>query len=301
MNILISGGTGFIGHHLGKRLVERGHKIYVLTRSKNKYEGKSFPYECTFVDWNDVASELIYKNIDAVINLAGESIAQLWTKEAKNKILRSRLDTTRELVHLFKDSNLKVFISGSAIGFYGDRKEEFLTERSSGGEGFLAEVSKQWEKEALRISEISPDVRTCIVRIGLVLGDDGGALQLMAPIFKFGLGGPIGKGEMWMSWIHIRDLVDMYVWLVESAEAKGIYNGVSPQPIRNKEFSELLAHRFGKKTFLPTPRFLLSKMLGSMSELILSSQRVEPTKALAEGFTFKHPTLKDALNSLARL
>lgn len=300
MNILITGGTGFIGKHLGKKLSEKGHSLYVLTRDKNKYlkKNKKFAYECTFVDWDDLASEKLYNIIDTVINLAGESIAQRWTAERKNKILRSRIDTTRELVNIFKDSNLKTFISASAIGFYGDRKEEVLTERSSHGDGFLADVCRQWEKEANRISEVAPSVRLCIVRTGLVLGNDGGALEMMAPIFKFGLGGSIGKGLIWMSWIQIDDLVDMYVWLVENNNACGIYNGVSPRPIQNKEFSKTLAGRFGKKTFIPAPQFLVEKILGELSEMVLMSQRVEPIKALDEGHLFKYPALKDALHSL---
>jgi uncharacterized protein (TIGR01777 family) len=300
MNILITGGTGFVGRHLGQKLSEKGHTLYVLTRDKSKYpkKDKKFSYECTFVDWNDLASEKLYNIIDTVINLAGESIAQLWTAEHKNKILRSRVDTTRELVNIFKDSNLKTFISASAIGFYGDRKEEVLTERSSYGDGFLANVCGQWEKEANKMSEVAPSVRVCIVRTGLVLGDDGGALELMAPIFKFGLGGPVGKGLIWMSWIQIDDLVDLYVWLVENNKAHGVYNGVSPRPVRNKEFCELLAGRFDKRTFIPAPKFLISKLLGELSETILMSQRVEPIKALDEGFLFKYPALKDALRSL---
>lgn len=300
MSILITGGTGFIGKHLGKKLSEKGYDLYVLTRDKSKYstKDKKFAYECTFVDWNDLASELVYKKIDTIINLAGETIAQLWTKEHKNKILRSRVDTTRELVNIFKDSNLKTFISASAIGFYGDRKEEVLTERSSYGEGFLADVCRQWEKEALKMSEANPNIRVCIMRTGLVLGDDGGPLELMAPAFKFGLGAPIGKGQIWMSWIQIEDLVDMYVWLVENNNAHGIYNGVSPRPVRNKEFCETLAGRFGKRTFLPVPRFIIAKLLGELSEILLMSQRVEPIKALDEGHSFKYPALKDALHSL---
>jgi uncharacterized protein (TIGR01777 family) len=289
MNVLITGGTGFIGKKLGSVLSQKNHKIFILTRSKKK----SLPYACTQLSWDELEELVESKSveIDAVINLAGESIAQRWTRSAKQKILESRIKTTSMLVRIFKTSNLKVFISASAIGYYGDRNDELLDEDSGAGSGFLTDVCRKWEEEAFKIRN---GTKVVVFRLGLVLGKNGGALPKMIFAFKNGLGGRIGDGRAWMSWIHIDDLTEMIATAL-SGDFQGIYNAVSPNPITNQEFSSALASQFNKKLFLPIPKLALKISLGEMSEAVVSSQRVSAKHALSQGFKYKHSVLKEAL------
>lgn len=295
MNILITGGTGFIGKKLGVNLVKNNHKLFVLLRDKKKKT--ALPYACTFVDWNDLNDITHNKKIEihSIVNLAGESIAQRWNDKVKRDILNSRVDTTARLIKLFKGSNLKSFISASAIGIYGDRKGEPLNEKSESGTGFLTRVCVEWEREALKIEEATPKARAVILRFGMVLGEGEGALAKMTPVFQRGIGGMIGDGKMWISWIDVEDLVSMITWTIENESVKGIYNAVSPNPVTNKEFSEKLAAKFNKKLFLPVPKLAVKILFGEMSQVVLASQKVQSKKIEQEGFRFKHPELAEAL------
>lgn len=290
MNVLITGGTGFIGKKLGIRLVEENHNVFVLTRHKK--EG-FLPYPCQMLTWEELEQKAATLKIDAVINLAGESIAQRWSSNVKKKIVDSRVQTTKRLVDLFQKLSLKTFISTSATGYYGDRQDEKLTEDSGSGEGFLTDVCKQWENEAFKIQKSS---RLVIFRFGMVLGENEGALAQMVPPFQNGVGGMIGDGKMWMSWIHVDDIVEMITQSLTNSFS-GIYNAVSPNPVTNQEFSELLAQRFNKKLFLPVPTIAIKTMFGEMSTVVLSSQKVYPQHLLEQGYQFKYPHLKEALES----
>jgi uncharacterized protein (TIGR01777 family) len=290
MNVLMTGGTGFIGKKLGQQLSKENHKIFVLTRNK-----KNLPFPCTQFNWEELESLVKSKSLEiqAIINLAGESIAQRWTHSTKNKILDSRVKTTSKLVEIFKNSHLEVFISASAIGYYGNRGDELLSEDSGAGSGFLTDVCHRWEAEAFKIQN-ETSARVVIFRFGMVLGNDGGALLKMVPAFKKGLGGIIGDGKTWVSWIHIDDLSEMMTRALHN-NFKGIYNAVSPSPVRNEEFSEELAKALGKNLFLPIPKVALKILLGEMSQVLLSSQKVEPKHILGQRFKYKYPDIHDAL------
>lgn len=298
MKILITGGTGFVGKKLGTKLSEKNHKLYVLTREKRE---DWLPYPCTLINWQELQSDVLSGKleIDCVVNLAGESIAQKWTQDVKTKILDSRVHTTSRLVDIFKNTKLKKFISASAIGYYGDRGEELLSEDSGSGDGFLTDVCKKWEAEAFKIQDVSK-ATPVILRFGMVLGDgDGGGLAKMKSIFQKGIGGIIGDGQMWMSWIHIEDLTEMISQSIDN-NFKGIYNAVSPNPVKNKLFSETLAKKLGKKLFLPVPHFAIKMLYGEMSQVVLFSQRVYPKHALTQEFKYKYETIDSALESLVQ-
>lgn len=297
MNILVTGGTGFVGKKLGFNLVKNGYKVFTLVRDKKKKP--ILPYPCTFLDWNDLSDIINNKKIEihSVVNLAGEPVAQRWNDKIKREILNSRVDTTNRLVKIFKNSDLKSFISASAIGYYGDRDDEKLTEESESGSGFLTRVCVEWERAALKIKEESPKTKCVILRLGMVLGEGEGALAQMVPPFQAGVGGMIGDGKMWVSWIHVEDLVNMIGWAIENDSVKGVYNAVSPNPVTNKEFSEKLAARFNKKLFLPVPKLAVKVLFGEMSQVVFASQKVQSEKASEQGFTYKYSTVSEALKS----
>lgn len=292
MNILLTGGTGFIGKRLGVKLTQEGHRVYVLSRQENV----ELPFSATIVNWEKLEEGISSGNlsVDAVINLAGQNIAQRWTDSLKKEITDSRVETTRRLVNLFRGKNLKTLISASAIGIYGDRGDEELTEESKPGVGFLSDVCKLWEEEAHKAQEYT---RVVILRFGLVLGAGGGALAKMAMPFKLGFGGALGDGKMWVSWIHIDDLIDIICKALLDTRA-GVYNAVAPNPVRNKEFSEKLAQRFGKKLFMPIPVTALKVLMGETAEVLLSSQKVFPKRLEGQDFKFKYPTVEGALQEV---
>lgn len=296
-NVLISGGTGLIGKELVEKLKAKGFSVGVLSRSKIS-DGSTTRY---FL-WDPVNNSIDQEAVnwaDHIISLAGENVAQRWTSSAKKKILDSRIDSTL----LFRDAlakrknQLKSFISSSAIGYYGgDTGDVELDEKGPLGDGFLADVVAKWEDT---IDECKPyAARTVKIRTGIVLSIDGGALKKMITPFKFGIGSPLGTGRQWMSWVHISDLVNMYIFALESS-ITGIFNGVAPNPERNKDFSAQLAKVLGKPFFFPNvPSFALKILLGDMSSIVLGGNRVFPIAFQQEGFKFEHNKLDEALASL---
>lgn len=303
MKILLTGGTGFIGRVLGKSLTKRGHQLVVLTRKKEETL-MSLSYPAQVVSWD--ASKALppiqsLKGIEAVVHLAGAPIAgQRWTAKQKQRIRDSRILGTRHLIQgLTKaDAPLRTFVSGSAVGFYGDRGDETLHEGSHGGEGFLAEVCKDWEREAEALLKGFPQVSLSKIRTGLVLGDDGGFLKELLPLFQMGLGGRLARGNQWMSWIHIRDLVSLIVFCLDHPQVSGVFNGVAPAPITNDTFTKVLGEVLNVATPFPAPKPALRLALGEMSDLLLMSQRVLPKRALREGFKFHFVNLKEALEDV---
>jgi uncharacterized protein (TIGR01777 family) len=297
MRVLVTGGTGFLGKPLCYELLRRGHEVLITTR-RSVAELEPSPFR--FVNWPVVTpiEENLILSCDAVINLAGESIAgQRWTDEKKDLIRSSRIQFTRELVDLLRRSTqLKNFISSSAIGFYGNRKTEVLTEDSPAGEGFLADVCKDWEQEALKFQ--SPDVRVALLRTGIVLGRESGALSELEPLYKNWAGGPVGGGEQMMSWIHREDWIHATIYVLENSKITGPVNLVAPEPVSNKSFSVLYAELFGQPVQVPTPAAALKLALGEMSSLVLDSQNVRPLKLTNNGFTFRFPYLDKALLDL---
>lgn len=295
MKILVSGGTGFIGETLVKSLVARGDEVAVLTRDPRRVRaGRGLAWDArTQGAWSEEASRA-----DVVINLAGENIGEgRWTDERKKQLVNSRVDTTNALVEALQrgPSHPRTMISASAVGFYGDCGETVLDENSSRGAGFLAELVEQWENAARNAESLS---RLVIVRVGVVLAPDGGALKKMILPFKLGGGGPMGSGRQWMSWIDRTDVIRLIEWAMATESARGVYNATSPEPVRNRDFALALGRALHRPAILPAPAFALRLALGQMAdEALLASQRVVPTHAAAEGFTFTKPTLEKSLGA----
>ena len=296
MKVVITGGTGFIGSSLLEALLKRGDQPIVLTRNPKKTQAG---LKTTYVVWNPEAGETIVKEIDgadAVINLAGEPIVgKRWNAQQKEKILTSRVHATQIVANSIGRAvrKPKVLINASAVGYYGSRENESLTEASSAGIGFLTDVCKAWEAHAIRVEDF--DVRVVRLRIGIVLDKKGGALKLMLPAFRMGAGGWLGNGNQWMSWISREDLVRLILFCLDNQVVKGAVNAVSPQPVTNKAFSLVLAQVLKRPCFAPVPAFMLKLLLGEMSEVLLGSQRVLPKKALEAGFSYHHAEIRNAL------
>jgi len=300
MKILMTGATGLVGKELGKALVREGHELVVLTRDPLKARALlSFP--ATLVEWKD-HTQLIpprhLEGVDTVIHLAGENIADgRWSKKRKGLILDSRVQGTRNIVRAIKaeGKSVKRFISTSAIGIYGETSD-WVNEDAPVGRGFLADVCLGWENEAKALSEAG--VSVAIARIGIVLSRQGGALEKMLLPFSLGLGGVIGSGKQWMSWIHREDLTRLFVHLVNHPELTGPFNAVAPAPATNKDFSRALAKALGRSLFFPVPAIALKLGLGEMATLITGGQRVACKNIREAGFRFKYSELSEALTEL---
>ena len=301
MRVLVAGATGFIGKKLIKELDKKGHEVLVLTRNLDTARF-NIPVHCEIGTWNPELNSIpssFFNGIDAVINLSGEGIADSrWSDEHKNKIIQSRVVSTRQIIKAMTNMNERpqVFVSASAIGVYGNRGDELLNEYSSSGEGFLSQVCQNWEDEIFQAKTLG--VRTVALRIGMVLGHDGGALEKMLPPFKLGVGGKLGSGSQWMSWIHINDLVNMMIYAVENSSINGEYNAVSPTPVKNTEFTKTLGKVLKRPTIFPVPEIILKIALGELSELLLGSQKVDAKRICDAGFKFQFPGLEQCLHEV---
>ncbi|MGH8037104.1 MAG: TIGR01777 family oxidoreductase [Stenotrophomonas sp.] len=290
MDILVTGGTGFIGRRLCARLLAQGHAVTVLT---------CHPGRTTVAGAHSVARLEDVGPVQAVVNLAGEPIMQgRWTPARKQALLDSRLGTTRGLLAWMDGLHERpqVLVSGSAIGYYGPRGDEVLDEAAAPGHDFAAMLCRQWEAEAFKAEALG--VRTCVLRTGIVLDRDGGALARMLPPFRLGAGGPMGDGRQWMSWIHREDLVGLIVWLLEHDNARGAYNGTAPEALPNAAFARTLAASLHRPALLTTPAFALKLAFGEMAGLLLTGQRVVPARALQDGYRFQYPELAQALHAI---
>jgi uncharacterized protein len=302
MNILVSGATGLVGSQLCLELVRQGHQLWVTSR-KPQDTWRSIPAPHTAIHWPLLTEEFAdLKKIEAVINLAGESIASgRWTQARKQRIISSRLDSVRQLWKAFEQCGAapKVWLNASAIGFYGDRGAEELTENSACGAGFLASTCRAWEQEAL-FPEVAmaSNTRKVALRFGMILSPKGGGLKTMLPAFQNHLGGNLGSGEQFMSWIHLDDAVQAIITILNQEHFKGSINVVAPQAVSNKTFTKTLGKVLGTFSPFPAPKFLLQIVLGDMVELLFSSQKVNPNLLVAAGFKFAHPTLEGALLNL---
>ena len=277
MNITLSGASGFIGTRLRAELT--GHNIRAVGHRTGGWD------------------PAVLRETDAVIHLAGEPVGQRWTAAAKERIRESRVQGTRRLVEAMASipQPPRILICASAIGYYGARGDEVLAETSAPGHGFLSEVCVAWEREAQAAESLG--TRVVRMRTGLVLDRNGGALARMLPPFRMGLGGPLGSGRQWMSWIHIQDLAALFVYALEHP-LSGPVNGVAPEPVTNVEFTRALASALHRPAVLPVPTAVLQLMFGEMSEMLLASQRVLPRAAEAGGFTFRYPNIRQALSAL---
>jgi uncharacterized protein (TIGR01777 family) len=281
-----------------KLLAARGHRLHVLSR----HAGTNLPAGVQLSVWDPLlgpAPEDALLDADAVLHLAGEPVAQRWTAAAKQRIRDSRVVGTSHLVAALADCSPRpaTLVCASAIGYYGSRGDELLSEDSAPGTGFLADVCVGWEREAAKAEALG--MRVTRIRTGVVLDPRGGALKPMLAPFRFGLGGPLGGGRQWMSWIHASDLAEMFRFALENP-APPVLNGVAPGSVTNAEFTRALATALHRPAFLPVPKLALRMLFGEMADMLLSSQRVAPVAAEAAGFQFQHPQLAEALGDLLR-
>ncbi len=293
MRIFITGGTGFIGRHLCREWLAAGHQIRVLSRQRPEQVAAL----CGAVRAVQQMEEM--GEPEVVVNLAGEPIlGPRWTARRKAAIRESRVTLTNRLVaHLATlETPPGVLLSGSAVGYYGDRGDQVLTESSPPGRGFGAELCVAWEEAALEAERLG--VRVCLLRTGPVLGAGGGMLARMLPAFRLGLGGPLGSGRQWLAWIHLQDHLAAIRYLVEHETLEGPFNLVAPEPVTNRELARTLGRVLGRPARLPAPAFALRWLLGEQAEILLASQRAVPQRLLEAGFTFAYPHLEAALRQL---
>ena len=298
MKILISGASGLVGTHLIPTLKAKGHAVYRLVRKQPKAADE--------IRWDaekgfSIGEQDKLENFDAVIHLAGDNVAsENWSDDKKRRIKESRVVGTRVLVDaLGKLKNPpKHFISASATGFYGNRGDEVLTETSAKGEGFLTEVCAEWEAEIKRAEQFA---RTAYLRIGVVLAKDGGALEKMVTPFKFGVGGTVGNGKQWMSWIALDDLIKIFHFVLENENLRGAFNAVAPTAVTNAEFTKTLGKVLSRPTILPVPEFAVKLLFGEMGEtLLLEGARVYPQKLLEAKFKFDYENLEAAMRHVLK-
>lgn len=299
--IIITGATGLIGRKLSKALIDRGDEIIIFSR--NKENAKSiFPKAKECVEWDYHKPELWkskLENSDAVIHLAGINLfAKRWNDDFKKGVVESREVSTKNLVEsIGKSQNKpKVFISASGIGYYGDCGENVLTETSSKGIDFLSDVCEVWERESQKAGKY--DVRNVQIRTGLVLSTEDGALKQMLPPFKYFIGGPLGSGKIWASWLHIDDIVAIYIHAIDCKELSGAVNAASPNPVRMKEFAKTLGKVLHRPSLFPVPKFILRIVVGEAAEVVTASQRIDVRKILNSGFKFKFNFIDEALKNL---
>ena len=294
MRFVVAGGAGFLGSALVSQLQRDGHDVHVLTRGRAQPGAVVWSPNGSVGPWADVIDDA-----DVVVNLAGESIADgRWTSARKARILQSRIDATRSLVGAISAVARKpsVFLSGSAVGFYGPHDNATLDESSPPGADFLATVCVEWEKEAQRAAHVT---RVVLLRTGLVLHTSGGALPQIARPFKLFAGGPVGSGRQYWSWIHRDDWVGLAIRAARDSGVSGPLNLTAPAPVTNREFAATLGRVLGRPSFMPAPAFALRLLLGEMADaLLLTGQRVVPSKARAAGFDFTYSTLEPALRAL---
>ena len=278
MKIAITGATGFIGKRLIELSTAQGHSFVALSRDNYK------------------ASAM--EGVDAIVHLAGEPVAQRWSPAVKDRILRSRVEGTGNLVNAIGklERKPKVLVCASAIGFYGARGDEVMVETSSPGSGYLPDVCVAWEGAADQAAQLG--VRVVKLRIGMVLGRGGGALQTMETPFKLGVGGTLGSGKQWMSWIHLDDIVSLIQFAINTETMVGPVNATAPNPVRNADFTRLYAAALHRPAFFPVPEMALHLLYGEMSQVILSSQRILPAVAERMGFQFRYPDLALALKEI---
>ncbi len=296
MKCIISGGSGFIGRKLVDSLLKDDHYVSVWSRNP----GEETRSAVGSFYWDTVGGEPAEESLndfDAVIHLAGEPVAQRWSDEVKKRIRDTRVLGTRHLVSALGKVRHRpsILVCASAVGYYGDRGEEILTEQSGQGRGFLADVCREWEQEADGAAVLG--MRVVKIRISVVLGKDGGALKQMLPPFRAGVGGKLGSGKQWMPWIHVNDLVGLLRFALEH-EIAGVFNGASPEPVTNAKFTEAMSGVLHRPAIFPVPGLALKLLFGEMAQVMLSSERVLPKAAEAAGFKFTFPEIRAALRDV---
>ncbi len=303
MKVLVTGATGLVGRRLVRRLLDAGHDVVALTRNLDD-ASVNLPVRCVIHEWfPDLGQidERALDGVDGIVHLAGESVSDgKWSDQKREALLRSRTDGTRTLVGAIAARPVEdrpwVMVSASGIAIYGERGDEVLNEASTPGEGYLAEVCVAWEQEASRVEALG--LRWVALRTGIVLSREGGLLPRVLPAFRLGTGGRLGSGRQWMSWIHVEDLVSLYVAALENRGYEGPINAVAPAPVTNADFSSSLASALGRRLRVPVPTSLLSLVLGERAGVVLTGQRVASTGAEEAGFAFDYPDIASALTEL---
>lgn len=301
MHILLTGATGLIGRELGKRLAARGDTLACLVRDVDAARRRlAFPAQCHRWDHAREVPAAAMRGVQAVIHLAGEPVAEgRWTPAKKALILESRVGSTRRLVQavLAHGTEVEAFVHGSAVGYYGDRGDERLAAGSAKGPGFLADVVERWEAELAPLHERRTTLRVPVVRTGIVLAREGGALAEMLPIFRLSAAGRLGSGRQWMSWIHLDDIVGLFVHALDSA-GSGVLEGTALRPVTNREFTAAMCRALGVIENAPAPELAVKLMFGEKAEIVLGSTRLEPAAALACGYRFRFESVEQALADL---
>ena len=286
MKVLLTGATGFVGTHLTRKLHAAGHEVLPVSRTG----GAGF-------DWSEESLRRGVEQADAIVNLAGENLfTKRWNARQKQVLWSSRVEGTTRLARLAAQLGSNCLLSASAVGWYGPSDDRELDEHSPRGSDFLAELCLDWE--AATNAAVEAGVRTAIVRIGVVLGNGGGALARMLPPFRLGLGGPLGHGRQWVSWIHVEDLCGLIVFLLENERASGVFNATAPEPVTMKELARTLAAVLHRPSLFPVPAPVLKLALGEVSSILLTGQRVKPGRALEAGYRFAYPELEGALRQI---
>ena len=297
MKIIITGGSGFVGSNLSKFLLDRGHRIIAIGRSEphHQFDGENY----RFVAADTTARGPWQKELadaDAVVNLAGATIFRRWTATYKKQIYDSRILTTRNVVEaLPSDTNLTL-CSASGAGYYGSRKDDILKEDEKAGSDFLAGLSVDWEQAALSAS--AKGIRVAIMRFGVILGKNGGAMSKLIPAFKMFVGGPLGDGNQWFPWLHLDDLMSAIEFVLNHQDVSGPLNFCGPNPVRNRELARALGDVLGRPSFMPAPAFMIRLATGEFGDVFLGSQRMLPDKLLNHGFSFKYPEIRGAIQAV---
>jgi uncharacterized protein (TIGR01777 family) len=296
MNVTLTGATGLIGSKLVGALRGRGDAVTVLSRSPDRARAALGVEAVTWDPLSGPAPSEALRGRDAVVHLAGEPVAQRWSADVKQAIQASREIGTRHLVEGLRAVGAdrpRVLVSSSAVGYYGNRGDEPVPESSPAGDDFLARVCVAWEREADAATEFG--ARVVRIRTGVVLDKSGGALKTMLPPFRLGVGGPVAGGDQYLPWIHVDDLVALYLKALDDPSWEGAYNGAAPTPVTNKAFSKALGRALHRPAVAPVPGFALRVLYGDMAEIVTGGQRAVPERPLAGGFTFRHPDLDAAL------
>jgi len=297
MNILITGGSGFVGSNLTKFLLLRGHQVIAIGRSESQHRFDRENYHFVAADttrkgpWQKELADA-----DAVVNLAGATIFKRWTEKYKKKIYNSRVLTTRNVVEALPSGTTLTLCSASGAGYYGSRGDDVLNEDERPGRDFLAGLSMDWEKEALRAS--AKGARVAVLRFGVVLGKNGGAMAKLIPAFKLFVGGPLGDGQQWFPWLHLDDLMAAMVFVLEHPEVSGPLNFCAPNPVRNRELAQTLGEVLSRPSFMPAPAFMIRLAMGEFGDVFLGSQRTIPDKLVNHGFSFQYPDIRGAIRAI---
>uniref|UniRef100_A0ACD5XA72 Uncharacterized protein n=1 Tax=Avena sativa TaxID=4498 RepID=A0ACD5XA72_AVESA len=303
LTVAITGATGFVGRRLVQKLLSDDHKVCVLTRSATKaasvFPATTYP-GVTIAEQGDW--ERCITGSSAVVNLAGMPISTRWSPEVKREILESRVNVTSKVVdHINSasaDARPSVFVSATAVGYYGTSETDSFDESSPSGDDYLSHVCREWEGRARQVNE--DDVRLVLIRIGVVLGKDGGALAKMIPLFMMFAGGPLGSGRQWFSWIHLDDLVELIYESIKNPAYRGVINGTAPNPVRLAEMCDRLGQVVGRPSWLPVPELALKAVLGEGATVVLDGQKVLPVRANQLGFSYRYPYVRDALKAIAK-